>query len=347
MRLAFVACATLGVALVAPVPTTTARADGAPRHRLRLATVAPDGTHWARELRAFAREIADATHDEVEVKWVFGGIAGTEEEVRARIGRDQLDGAASGGPLCQAVSPTFRVLTMRGIFQTRDEAAHVMTRLKPTLDEEFGRAGFRFIGSTALGPEMAWLRREVRTFDELRRTRLWMWSDDPPHIAVSRDIGFTVVGTPIPEAQRRYEAGDFDGFITTPTALIAYQWVPVVKAVIALPLSFDWGCLVVTSRAFDRLPVEARDAVLAAAAKTAARINAAGQRDDERLLDPTPGGLLARSGVRVIAPTEVMRAQFLAAARAARERMSAEALSPERLREVQSLLADYRAEHAR
>lgn len=340
MRLAIPLCFAL---LASTIAATPAHADGKPRHRLRLATVAPDGTHWSRELRAFAREVFEATHGDVEVKWYLGGIAGTEEEMRARIARDQLDGVASGGPVCQAVSPAFRVLTMRGLFQNREEAAQVMTRMKPTLDREFASAGFRFIGSTALGPEMAFLRKEVRSFDELRRLRLWMWADDPGHVAISRDIGMTIVATPLAETLRRLEAGELDGLITTPTALIAYQWTPVVRAVVALPLSFDWGCLVVTSRAFDRLPVEAREAILSAAAKAAARINAAGQHDDELLL----GGVFARSGVRVIPASESMRAQFLAAARAARERLSPEALSPERLREVQAMLADYRAEHTR
>jgi TRAP-type C4-dicarboxylate transport system substrate-binding protein len=315
--------------------------DAAPRHRLRLATVAPDGTHWARELRALAREVSDATHGDVEIKWYFGGIAGNEDELRARVAREQLDGIASGGPFCQAVSPTMRVLTMRGLFQTREEASQVMTRMKATLDEELAAAGFRFIGSTALGPELAFLRREARSWDELRKQRLWTWGDDPQLVAISRDIGLTVVAAPISDGFRIVESGQADGFITTPTALIANQWLPLVKSVVALPLSFSWGCLAITSRAFDRLPVEARDAVLAAAAKASLRIGEAGRRDDELLL----GGVLAKSGVKVIQPTESMRAQFLAAARAAREKIAPTALSPERLRQVQTLLADFRAEH--
>src|SRR5207253_8784747 len=52
---------------------------------LRLATVAPDGTGWARELKAFGREVTTATHDNVQVKWYLGGIAGDELQQHERV----------------------------------------------------------------------------------------------------------------------------------------------------------------------------------------------------------------------------------------------------------------------
>ena len=92
---------------------------------LRIATAAPDGTGWAREIRAFAREVEISTHGKVTVKWYFGGIAGDEVEVADRVQRGQLDGTASGGVLCQRSSPTMRVIGLQGMVQTRDEARHL------------------------------------------------------------------------------------------------------------------------------------------------------------------------------------------------------------------------------
>ena len=44
---------------------------------LRIATAVPQGTAWARELSAFARDIKDSSDDAVELKVYFGGIAGS------------------------------------------------------------------------------------------------------------------------------------------------------------------------------------------------------------------------------------------------------------------------------
>ncbi len=81
---------------------------------IRMATVAPDGTSWARELKAFDREVQTVTHGQVRVKWYFGAIAGGEDEVKERIERNQLDGAASGGMMCQRVAPSMRVTRVMG-----------------------------------------------------------------------------------------------------------------------------------------------------------------------------------------------------------------------------------------
>src|SRR6476659_6363188 len=61
---------------------------------LRLASVAPSGTAWARELKAFARDVEAATNGAVRIKWYLGAITGDEAESIARIGRKQLDGGA-------------------------------------------------------------------------------------------------------------------------------------------------------------------------------------------------------------------------------------------------------------
>ena len=81
-------------ALVAAAMTSsTARAD---RTVLRLATAAPDSTSWAKELRAFGRDVEASTDGQVAVKWYMGGVAGDEKEALERIAKAQLDGMASG-----------------------------------------------------------------------------------------------------------------------------------------------------------------------------------------------------------------------------------------------------------
>src|SRR3954467_6995726 len=101
MRLALLGGLTLGLS-----SSTAARADEV---TLRMGTMAPDGTAWARELNAFARDVDQRTHGQVRIKWYYGGITGDEPGMGERIRRGQLDGAASGGPLCESLAPSMRV----------------------------------------------------------------------------------------------------------------------------------------------------------------------------------------------------------------------------------------------
>src|SRR5581483_6192506 len=117
-----------------------------PKYVIHMAAIAPEGTGWAREVRAFSRELETETHGEVLVKWYMGGIAGNELQVLDRIRRGQLDGAASAGPLCQKWAPASRVFAVMGLFQSRAELDYVEQQLRSTLDDEFRKAGFVMLG---------------------------------------------------------------------------------------------------------------------------------------------------------------------------------------------------------
>src|SRR3954451_3899123 len=99
------------LALALLLVSLTAHADPV---RLRLAALAPEGTAWAREMKAFARDLEQATHGEVTAKWYFGGIAGDELTVLERIHKGQLDGTA-GALFCEQLAPSFRVTRVVGL----------------------------------------------------------------------------------------------------------------------------------------------------------------------------------------------------------------------------------------
>src|SRR5450432_3776007 len=91
---------------------------------LKLASAVPEGTAWAREGLAFARDVEAATGGHVHVKWYLGGMAGDELEVEARIKRGQLDGVGSGGALCPRLAASLGVMRLPGLFQSRDEVRY-------------------------------------------------------------------------------------------------------------------------------------------------------------------------------------------------------------------------------
>ena len=67
--------------------------------------------------------------------------------------KGQIDGAASGQMACERLAPTLRVSRLPGVFQDRDEAETVLSRLRPLIDQEAHTAGFTILAITGLGPE--------------------------------------------------------------------------------------------------------------------------------------------------------------------------------------------------
>jgi TRAP-type C4-dicarboxylate transport system substrate-binding protein len=307
---------------------------------LRIATVAPEGSAWARELRAYARDVDSSSDGALRIKIYFGGIAGDEMKVLERIRRDQLDGAI-GSELCTRLAPSMKVARLVGLFQNRDESAYALSRLKPTLDHEFLQAGFINLGEAGLGPEVLFTRTPVRTLADLQARRLWIWDLDEMLKAQSPALGMHTVPLPIDQAAGAYDAGSIDGFVAIPTATLAFQWSAQARYLLDLRLSFRSGCEFVSSRAFDALPLPARQVLLTASAKLAQRVESIGREQDEALM----AGLFSKQGLQTVRLSESLRSQFFELAQQAR-RAGGERLVPRPLLDkVVSWLADYRAEH--
>jgi TRAP-type C4-dicarboxylate transport system substrate-binding protein len=310
---------------------------------LRFATVAPSGSPWARELANYTRHVESATAGRVFIKWYYDAVAGDEMEQLERLRRGQLDGSGSGQMLCEHLAPSLRVARLPGVFQDRDEAEAVLARLRPVFEKEAHEAGHTIIAVTGLGPSIFFTREPVHTLAELKRVRMWRWGADEVGVALSKEMGLDVVALPLSEAARAYDDRRVDGFLGIPSAALAFQWSAQVKYMIDLRNDYLFGCLVVADRAMSRLTLAEQAAVRDLGARVRERYDDLGRRIDDALI----GGLFQKQGLTAVPVSESLRAEYFSAARAARERVADRFVPPELLQRVQSLLADYRAEHPR
>ena len=224
---------------------------------LRFGTVAPDGTAWARIAKQTGASLEEATHGAVKAKWYFGGVAGDELQMLARMRKDQLDGIVSAGMLCQKLSPAMRVLRMVGLFQTRDESGYVAGRLKPIFDEDFRKEGFVNLGDVGIGPDLFFSRTPIRSMEDLKQARLWIWNLDETFLRTWPMLGVRGVALPIEQAYAAFDERRIDGFIAVPTSALAFQWFTAARYVTDLRVGFLRACVLITTRAFDPLPLEA------------------------------------------------------------------------------------------
>jgi TRAP-type C4-dicarboxylate transport system substrate-binding protein len=316
------------------------RARGDEEGVLRMATMAPAGTAWARELNAFARDIEEQSHGSARIKWYFGGIAGDEMQMGERLRRGQLDGVASGGPLCEQLAPSMRALRVLGLLTSQAEARFVIGRLWPIFEREFKSRGYAGLAITTIGPHILFSRSKILSMTDLRRSRYWVWDRDDVLRGELTALGVATVPLPLDAAARAYEQGRVDGFFAPASVALAFQWSAYARFVTDLRVDYITACVLVADRALDPLPVAARDAIRAAAAKLAIQFSDIGMRQDRELL----GSLFARQGVVTIPVAPAFFSEFSQLARGVRDRLDARLVSPEMLMRVLGILADYRAQ---
>jgi TRAP-type C4-dicarboxylate transport system substrate-binding protein len=325
---------------VLPLLLVAATASAEPI-RIRMAAVAPEGSSWAHEFHTVDRDVQRLTNGEVQLKWYLGGIAGDELTALERVRRGQLDGVA-GAMFCDRLAPSMRVGRVVGLFQNRDEWDYVMSRLLPDFDKEFAQQGFANLGIGSFGNIMFFSRQPIRTLEELKRTRFWTYDLDQMSNTMLRQMGVDVAPGSLDAALKSYDDGKVDGFASTPTAALAFQWSARARYYLDITAGELPGCFVIADRAFDSLSTEHKRAVTNAVAKFVGRFHELGHLQDDQLL----GGLFERQGLHRTVADPTLRAAFLASSRAAREQLSPELVPHALLTRTLGWLADYRSQHA-
>jgi TRAP-type C4-dicarboxylate transport system substrate-binding protein len=313
--------------------------DGAEPVTLRMAAIAPDGTSWARELKAFAREVETLSKGELRVKWYLGGIAGDEVTALERMRHGQLDGEA-GAIFCQRLAPSLSAVRLVGMYQSRDEAIYVLSRMKPRLDDEFRKAGFANLGEGVFGIDVLFSRKPIRALGDLNGGRYWVWSLDPIWQATLPLIGVAMRSTSLEELGPAYQRHEIEGFFAVPSAALAYQWSTQASYVTPIDAAILPACVVIANGAIDPLPIEQQHILRVSAAKFMAHFNEISHELENELMN----GLFEKQGLTKVQLTAQLHNEFAAAAKLARARVASQLLPPGLYDSVEKMLDEYRAQ---
>ncbi len=301
--------------------------------QLRMAAIAPDGTEWARELKAFSAGVQAATTDRVRIKWYLGGIAGDENASIERIRRGQLDGAA-GAMFCDRLAPSLQVTRVAGLMQTREEASRAVNDLQEIIASEFAKNGFVYLGSAGFGLDVVFTRQPVRSLATLRKGTYWIRPYDDVLRTELATLGVRTVVLPHADAERAFDQGVIDGFIAPPTTVLAFQWFSRARAFIDAKVAYLDGCIALHQSAFDRLSAEDQRAVREQAAALAVRFELTGREIDDKLLH----GLFEKLGLKAVVPDATFRNELTAALLAARSEIPERMVPRALLERVSALL---------
>jgi TRAP-type C4-dicarboxylate transport system substrate-binding protein len=99
--------------------------------------------------------------------------------------------------------------------------------------------------------------------------------------------------------------------------------------------------MIMTNHAFDPLPLDAQEAVQAAAGRLMRRMEDMGEEQDGALI----GSLFEKQGMHRVEVPKSFRTEFLNAARDVRHQLGRELATQKLLDEISEWLADFRSDH--
>jgi TRAP-type C4-dicarboxylate transport system substrate-binding protein len=220
---------------------------------IKIATVAPDGTAWMREMRAGADQVKKDTDGRVEIKYYPGGVMGDEPTVMRKIRIGQLQGGAFTGGELSAVVKDAQVYSLPFLFKTQDEVDKVRAQLDPQLKASFAKAGFDVAGISGGGFAYLMSVKDIRNKDDLKAAKVWVPQGDRVAEAGFKAGGVTPISLPLADVYTSLQTGLIDTVANTPAGAIAFQWHTKVRHMVDLPITYVVGLLVIDNKVFDAL----------------------------------------------------------------------------------------------
>lgn len=264
---------------------------------IKIATVAPDGTAWMREMRAGAEAIKKRTDDRVEIKYYPGGVMGDDATVLRKVKIGQLQGAAFTGGEAALITPDADVYGMPFLFKTQDEVDKVRTTIDPLLKKSFDRAGFVAVGISGGGFTYLMSVRDIHGKDDLKSAKVWVPQGDRVAEAGFKAAGVTPIPLPLADVYTSLQTGLIDTVANTPAGAIAFQWHTKLKYMVDLPLTYVVGILAIEKKTIDTLTPDDQKAVNEELGAAFVRLEKANRDDNVQAR-----AALQKQGVTIVTP---------------------------------------------
>lgn len=219
----------------------------------KIATLAPEGTAWMREMRAAGEAIETRTEGRVQLKYYPGGVMGNDATVLRKIRVGQLHGGAFTGSELAPIYPDLMIYGLPFMFRDQTEVDEVRARTDHLIKQGLQEKGLVAAGITGGGFAYLLSTQPIHGRDDLVQAKAWLPLND-----IVSEITYEVAGVnPVPlsiaDVYTGLQTGLVDTVANTPSGTLAFQWHTRVRHLVDLPIAYVVGVLALDKRVFDTL----------------------------------------------------------------------------------------------
>jgi TRAP-type C4-dicarboxylate transport system substrate-binding protein len=223
------------------------------RITLKIATVAPEGSQWMKDMRASAKEIQERTYGRVQIRYYGGGVMGNDTKVLGKIRLGILHGGAFTPSALQKIYPDLSIYGLPFLFQSNDEVDYVRKKLDERLLRGLREAGFVSFGFAATGFAVIMSNEPVRGLDDLIGKRVWVPEGETISHTSMEALSLRPVILPLTDVLTGLQTGLIDIVSMSPIGALVLQWHTKVKFITDMPLVYTMGFMAVDIRAFNKI----------------------------------------------------------------------------------------------
>lgn len=273
-----------GLFAVAALLAHSVAAQPQPNHLLKIATLAPEGSSWAKVLRTIDSEVRQETAGNVGFKIYPGGVHGDEKVVLRKMRIGQLHGGSFGGQGISQTLPDVLALEMPFLFNSYAEVDYVLEQMDAFYRRGYEKRGYVFLGWTDIGFVHILSQQPVATVEDMRTQKVWQLPDEPLTSVLFRLAGVTSVPLNIPDVLLGLQTNLIDVVYASPSVTIVLQWFTHAKYVTQLPINYTLGAFLLDKRAFDKIPAADRETIHRIAQQQMVALGQRNRRENDEAL---------------------------------------------------------------
>jgi len=262
---------------------------------LKIGTLAPEGSAWAKAFREINKELEQKTNKQVSLRLFPGGVLGDEEDMLRKIKVGQIQGALLTGGGLGLIYKDIKTLGIPFLFQNYQEVDAVLARMDGHFQQGLSDNGFKSLGWAEQGFIYLFSKEPIRNAADLKKSKVWIWEDTPLGKAVFKELGVNPIPLPISDVLMALQTGMVETVYISPLAAISMQWFTKVSFMTNLPLAYSAGAVVVKKTDFEKIPAAHRATVEDAFKRQLSPLKDLLRKDDQKAIQ-----VLGEKGIKLI-----------------------------------------------
>lgn len=306
--------------------------------KIKLGTLAPKDSSPHQSLKVMAETWRQAPGGGVALTIYTDGTLGGEADMvrRMRIGQIQAALLTSAG-LADIDDSATALQTMPLVFRTLDEVDYVREKIHLKLEQRLADKGFIVLFWTDAGWVKFFSRKPVVYPDDLKKQKLFAWAGDNKTIDIIKAAGYQPIPLETADILPGLQTGLIDAVPAPPFFALAGQFYGPAPHMLDMNWSPLAGALIITKKAWDQIPPDARKVVRESAEKAGDDIRTQARKEMTESVDA-----MKKRGLVVHEMPPEAEAAWRKLAEDAYPRIRGVIVPSDLFDEVQALLKEYR-----
>jgi TRAP-type C4-dicarboxylate transport system substrate-binding protein len=308
--------------------------------RIKLGTLAPQGSSWHQLLLSMAQDFANASNGKVELKIYAGGTQGNEGEMIRKMSIGQLQAASMTAIGLHEITPEPQAEDVPFMIDSYEEYDYVHEKIRGKLEDSIAKRNYQVLQWGEVGFVYLFSTEMYRTPADFGKGKVFTWNGDPGAEAAWKAAGFHPVVLSSTDLVPALTSGMINVVGQSPLYAYTTNLYSRASNMLDLHWGFLTGATVVRKDVWEKIPPDLRPKVLEIAEDYGKRTRADVRKQNEEAIEQ-----MKKRGLQVVEPADLEAWQQAAekANAVVRGRVVPAALYDE----VVKLRNEYRAQHRR